>query len=132
MPIPDSLMSRAYVSPGADEYAWRLDEIESVVTELAASRNAIRGAEIWLVPDIHGGWIGELPLQDTSIAPTGFCSWSNGPRLYGMESWAQFCSRLAQETLDYLAALRPEELFRREVQPFLWVNLTIDEELLLD
>lgn len=128
MPIPPSLRSRAYVSPGAGEYAWRLAGISSVALELAAARCAIRGGEIWLVPDVRGGWIGGLPLQDTSIAPTGHFHWSHGPRLDGKETWPQFCSRLARETLATLAALKPEERIRREAHPYLWVNLSIDEE----
>jgi hypothetical protein len=80
MPIPDSLLSRAYVSPGSGEYAWRLDEITTVVSELAASGHAVPAGEIWLVPRIDGGWTGGLPLRDTSIAPTGHFRWLNEPR----------------------------------------------------
>jgi hypothetical protein len=34
---------------------------------------------------------------------------------------------MAQETINALTALRIESLVRREVLPFLWVNLSIEE-----
>src|SRR3954469_20259210 len=95
--LPAAVHSRAYISPGAGEYAWRRSDFAEAAQALANIGYAILGGEVWFVPKLDGNWCGLIPSADGS--PDGVWSWDTNPQ-GGEESWEIYCGRAAAESVD--------------------------------
>ena len=82
--LPSDIHSKAYVSPGAGEFAWRRSDVADAVEALAAGGFAIVGGKLWVVPQRDRGWSGLIP--NAAGGPDEVWSWDTNPRS-AEESW---------------------------------------------
>jgi hypothetical protein len=119
--LPASVISKAYESPGAKEYAWRREDVPEAAAALAAAGKAILGGEVWLVPDVQSNWSGLIP--SASGSPDGIWSWDTSPRAQG-EGWQAYCERTCQESVAAVSSMQVESESAAHVRSFLWFNMT--------
>ena len=119
--LPQSITERAYVSPGAKEFAWRRHDMPAALQAIAASGQAILGGEVWIVKDPGGNWHGLIPSK--TGGPDGVWHWETTPKK-DSESWQLYCERTQQESLNTLKDMRVENETREDVVPLLWFNVS--------
>ena len=123
--LPVSVLSKAYKSPCAKEFAWRRDDVPEAAAAIAAAGRAILGGEVWLVPDLRSNWSGLIPSADGS--PDGVWSWDTLPRVQ-TEGWQAYCERTCQESLTAVSSMQVELASALRVQTLLWFNMTFVAE----
>jgi hypothetical protein len=119
--LPSSVLARAYVSPGAGEFAWRRVDVPDAVRAIAAANCAILGGEVWLVLDPRENWTGLIPRRDGG--PYDVWTWDTTPQRKG-ESWEIFRDRSAAETIASIQAMAVEEEAHPDIVPSLWFNIS--------
>lgn len=92
----------------------------AVVRAMAAAGLAILGGEVWLV--LADGSI-YAALPQANGGPSAVYSWSTEP-WRPLESWDEFCSRCADEAVNAISGLHPEDHVKPEHREGIWFNLS--------
>lgn len=114
-------MSKAYVSPGAREFASKRSDLPEALRALVDSGHAILGGEVWLVEAQDSNWSGLIPSRDGS--PPGVWSWDTLERRPG-EAWRTYCERTLHESLESVGRINVEDEAAQAVVAKLWFNVT--------
>jgi len=119
--LPPHVSSKAYVSPGAGELAWRRADLPEALRALVDAGHAILGGEVWIVEAPNRNWIGLIPSRDGS--PPGVWSWDTLEQRPD-EVWRAFCERTLRESLEALGKINVEDEAAQAVVPMPWFNVT--------
>ena len=123
--LPKGIANKAYISPGAHEFAWKRADLNEALKAISESEQAILGGEVWLVKDISENWWGLIPSKDGS--PPAAWSWDTTSRKPN-ENWADYCENTYQESLKAVAGLYVENEASPEIVSYIWFNVTFIEE----
>ncbi len=108
---------RAYRAANG-ELAWRRADVVDVLEEIAATRQAVLGGEVWAIVDgtVHG----VIPDRAGNRCVRG---WDTGGRR-GVEPWDVYCARTAEQSSRTIQAMNVEdevdESFRDGLRFNLW------------
>ena len=119
--LPPHVLSKAYVSPGAGEFAWKRADLPEALCALVESGHAILGGEVWLVEAPNRNWIGLIPSRDGS--PPGVWGWDTLARRPN-EAWRAYCERTLSDSLETVARINVEDEAAEAAVPMLWFNVT--------
>jgi hypothetical protein len=117
--LPHAQIEKAYMAPGAEEFAWRRVDIPEVLQAIASSGQAVLGGEAWIIKDKNENWVGLVPGRNGD--PDGVWHWETSPKKE-KESWQSYCERTRVESLDVLQNINVEDETRADVVPHLWFN----------
>ena len=120
--LPTSIIETAYQAPNG-EYAWRRSDIDEAVNGIAQSGQAMLGGEVWVV--IDGRFMQLIPSAKNE--PPGVWSWDTTARKQS-ESWAEYSSRTATETIITIANMKVEEDIRSDLRDHVYFNVTYVDE----
>jgi hypothetical protein len=113
--LPSELADAAFVA--GNEAAWPPAVAAQVVEWLGLHGYAVLGTELWV---IRNGEIHSLPIGRSALPDVHGNVVNRTPD----ELWAEFVSRAASETVDYLRSFNPTEI-AEPGDPFFnvtWVN----------
>jgi hypothetical protein len=119
--LPDHVLSKAYVSPGAGEFAWKRADLPEALHALVEAGHAILGGETWIVEARDRNWNGLIPSKDGS--PPAVWSWDTSAQRPN-ESWRVYCERTLRESLEAIEHINVEDEAAETVVPMLWFNVT--------
>jgi len=123
--LPHEIETKAYISPGAKEYARRRIDLEHALSAIVKSGQAILGGEVWLVKKMAQNWTGLIPSSNG--APPGVWSWETEMRKNN-ETWNKYCERTHSESVKSVSELKVEEEAALDVLPLIWFNICFVEE----
>lgn len=123
--LPEHIIEKAYVSPGAREFAWRRADLKMAFESIVDSGQAILCGEVWLVKDESKNWIGLIPSNDNS--PPGVWHWETTSRMPD-ETWEEYCHKTLTESLKATSEMKVEEESAQDVLQYLWFNVFFVEE----
>jgi len=100
MKLPSDIEKKAFKS--GNEYAWKQDDIPSVIEALLLAKQAILGGELWMLQG--NKIIGLIPQKS---GPPAVYPWET-ERING-ERWDVFIKRCAEETQNAIAKYSVDE-----------------------
>jgi hypothetical protein len=117
----DALSGNAFRASNGD-YAWRRVDLLNVVESLTGGHYAIISGEVWVVE-------GNLfcPLSPAKTGGWALLAWES-PEREDEEPWDHFAHRTAEETLQAVHALNPEERVPADVADKLFYHVCIADE----
>jgi hypothetical protein len=119
--LPSEVLSKAYVSPGAGEFAWKRADLPEALRAIVDSGHAILGGEVWVVESPDCNWNGLVPSRDGS--PPGVWGWDTLEQRPN-ETWRTYCERTLRESLEAVSSINVEDEAAQAVVPKLWFNVT--------
>jgi hypothetical protein len=119
--LPPAIVAKAYVSPGAREFAWRRPDVVEATTAYSSANYALLGGEVWWVTSLDVNWTGLIPSVDGG--PDGVWTWDTEAQRE-QESWEDYCQRTALESIDIVGRMKVEEKTAATARDQLWFNLT--------
>ncbi len=123
--LPHEIEIKAYITPGAKEYAWRRIDLDHALNAIVKSGQAILGGEVWLVKNSTEHWIGLIPSRYGE--PPGVWSWDTDMKKED-ETWNEYCKRTLSESIKSLSELMVEDEAALDVLSFIWFNVCFVEE----
>jgi hypothetical protein len=118
--FPENLVSGAFRSANG-EYGWTREQVPEVVSVLCLHGCALLGGEVWWLRHGSADAVGWIPQR---VGPDGIYAWES-TRLPG-ESWTEFATRAAAETLAYVRSWPEPEDLRPDLPGIILYNLTWD------